>query len=99
MKLFERAKEEQEYVNVYKSGDVESKVSQFETIAQQKPKTDDESTKEDYSELEERYAFEPAPTFSWSKRFESSLPNPADNYTTARKHVQLTHHARAHRFD
>ena len=48
-----------------------------------------EDAKQLFSELDERYPFEPAPTFSWSSRFENALPEAKDSYTSARKHGQF----------
>ena len=82
VKLFERAVEEKEHFGVYRAGQVESKVDRFEKWGQL-------SQCEGFGEMERRYPLEPAPTFSWSKRFDTNLPKPSESYTRARRHEQF----------
>jgi hypothetical protein len=80
--LFLRAAEERDYLERIRSGDVEAKAGFFDAHLA----SADGFQPSSFSELDRRYPFEPAPTFSWSRRFESSLPRPKDEYTTAQRH-------------
>ena len=92
IKLLEKAMEEDEYHKVFQSGEVDSKVEKFEhhcksiDSARAQKFAELEPT---YAELDEKYPFEPAPTFSWSKRFSTDLAYPASHYTRAVKHGQF----------
>ena len=103
VKLFEKAKVEDEYLNVYKSGEVENRVSQFEKIVtDEQPRTKSPNrlakfaelepngvSNPIFSELDDRYPFEPEPNFSWSRRFDTCLPQPSESYSTAQRHNQF----------
>jgi hypothetical protein len=91
--LFEKAKDEDEYLKVYKSGDVESKVSRFENLASASGRRQlrDEKLAGSFTELDTRYPFEPAPTFSWTRRLDGpEVPMPAFN--SAQRRLQFANY-------
>ncbi|TRY81050.1 hypothetical protein TCAL_10369 [Tigriopus californicus] len=88
VRLMDKVKDERELNKVYKSGDVELKVGQFENIAregspQRRP------VEFQISELDQRYPYEPAPTFSWSQRFQPYLPQTPESLNMAQKFNQF----------
>lgn len=88
VRLMEKVKDERELNHVYKSGDVEQKVGQFENIAregspQRRP------LEFQVSELDQRYPYEPTPNFSWSHRFQQYLPQPSESLNMAQKFNQF----------
>ena len=92
-KLWARASNEEEYLNVYRSGQVESKVHRFES----KPRVANNGPDDPVEDLQQQQHQQPLwasgnssnKLFSWSKRFESHLPNPSSSYTNAQKHNQF----------
>jgi len=81
-KLWNKANTEEEYLNVYRSGKVESKVHRFETNQNQEEDQEHEAPKPQWAKGG-KYAF------SWSKRFGSFLPVPVETYTNAQRHNQF----------
>ena len=90
--LFSRAVEEKEHFRTFRGGEVESKVERFERKdgnSSSPAREEDAAAAVALSELDQRYPFEPAPVFSWSSRFEPSLPRPRHHYTPAKRHSQF----------
>ena len=84
-KLWNKATNEEEYLNVYRAGGVDSKVKRFEPAAHEHE--DVELTAEE--QLPQWAGKGGKYSFSWSKRFGSHLPAPVDSYTNAQKHNQF----------
>jgi hypothetical protein len=80
-KLWNKASNEEEYLNVYRAGQVESKVQRFETDGPQSEATSNELPQ--WAGKGGKYSF------SWSNRFGAHLPVPAESYTNAQKHNQF----------
>ena len=90
LKLFERARDEDDYLKVFRSGEVGSKVSRFEVMAsveQQKS----ESHNLPISELDPREPADPAAAFSWTRKFMEEVPE-LPRYNAAQRHVQFANY-------
>lgn len=97
-KLWNKATNEEEYLNVYRAGGVESKVQRFETGGQQQLQQPQQQhdVHESSNELQQQQQQQPQwagqggkYSFSWSKRFGAHLPIPAEAYSNAQKHNQF----------
>ena len=88
-KLWARASNEEEYLNVYRAGQVESKVQRFESQPQTSHDAADQVEQQQQQQPVWAASKSSKNIFSWSKRFESHLPNPAGSYTNAQKHNQF----------
>ena len=100
LKLFERARDEDEYLKVFRSGEVGSKVDRFEGLAaaeQRRPAAagTSESGGPLSSSVERTDSFselgEPDPSFSWARKFGEEVPD-LPRYNAAQRQLQFANY-------
>ena len=90
LKLFERARDEDEYLKVFRSGEVGSKVSRFEGMASTAAEVEQGRDSRNL-DLDPPGAQPDSSAFSWTRRFMEEVPD-LPKYNAAQRHVQFANY-------